>query len=57
MTDNRRITRETHFVTGSQRMDLRVPVDELSKSGIVEEVQAFKDVEVRRLTSQYGTAA
>ncbi|WP_420112963.1 radical SAM protein [Pseudactinotalea sp.] len=40
-----------------QRMDLCIPVAELSKSGIVEEVQAFKDAEVRRLTSQYGAAA
>ncbi|WP_037973680.1 radical SAM protein [Streptomyces sp. NRRL WC-3742] len=40
-----------------QRMDLCVPVAELPKSGIVEEVQAFKDAEVRRLTSQYGAAA
>ncbi len=36
---------------------LCVPVAELPKSGIVEEVKAFKDAEVRRLTSQYGAAA
>ncbi|MFD7579425.1 hypothetical protein [Kitasatospora sp. NPDC059817] len=30
---------------------------DLSKSGIVEEVQAFKDAEVRQLTSEYGAAA
>ncbi|MFI9323026.1 hypothetical protein ACIGXI_25055 [Kitasatospora aureofaciens] len=40
-----------------QRMDLCVPVADLLKSGIVEEVQAFKDTEVQRLTSQYGAAA
>ncbi|MGW3178770.1 radical SAM protein [Kitasatospora sp. NPDC001119] len=40
-----------------QRMDLCVPVAELPKSGIVEEVLAFKDAEVRRLTREYGAAA
>ena len=40
-----------------QRMDLCVPVADLLKSGIVEEVQAFKDSEVQRLTSRYGAAA
>jgi cyclic pyranopterin phosphate synthase len=39
-----------------QRMDLCVPVAELLRSGIVQEVQAFKDAEVRRLTSQYRAA-
>jgi cyclic pyranopterin phosphate synthase len=38
-------------------MDLCVPVAGLSKSGVVEEVRAFKDAEVRRLTGQYGAAA
>ncbi|WP_406097908.1 hypothetical protein [Kitasatospora purpeofusca] len=40
-----------------QRMDLCLPVTELPTSGIVEEVQAFKDAEVRRLTSEYGAVA
>jgi cyclic pyranopterin phosphate synthase len=40
-----------------QRMDLCVPVDELPRSGIVDEVRAFKDAEVRRLASEWGAAA
>ncbi|WP_328474498.1 radical SAM protein [Streptomyces sp. NBC_00448] len=39
-----------------QRMDHCVPVDELAASGIVEEVRAFKDAEVRRLTREHGAA-
>lgn len=53
------LTEQGEYMVGVciQRMDLCVPVAELSKSGIVEEVQAFKDAEVRRLTSRYGAAA
>ncbi|RKE19994.1 radical SAM protein [Streptomyces sp. TLI_171] len=53
------LTEQGQYMVGVciQRMDLCVPVADLAKSGIVEEVQAFKDAEVRRLTSQYGAAA
>ncbi len=37
-----------------QRMDLCVPVSDLPNSGIVGEVKAFKDAEVRRLTREYS---
>lgn len=53
------LTEQGEYMVGVciQRMDLCVPVAELLKSRIVEEVQAFKDAEVRRLTSLYGVAA
>ncbi|MFR9723336.1 hypothetical protein ACL02R_08185 [Streptomyces sp. MS19] len=53
------LTEQGQYMVGVciQRMDLCVPVAELPKSGIVEEVRAFKDAEIRRLTSQYGAAA
>ena len=37
-----------------QRMDLCIPVSDLPNSGIVGEVKAFKDAEVRRLTREYS---
>ncbi|MFI6155314.1 hypothetical protein ACIBCA_21795 [Kitasatospora sp. NPDC051170] len=49
------LTEQGEYTVGVciQRMDLCVPVAELARSGIVEEVQAFKDAEVRRLASEY----
>lgn len=40
-----------------QRMDLCVSVADLAGSGVVEEVHAFKDAEVRRLSREHGLAA
>ncbi|TQF05863.1 radical SAM protein [Kitasatospora acidiphila] len=53
------LTEQGEYMAGVciQRMDLCVPVAELSRSGIVEEVRAFKDAEVRRLSRQYGAVA
>ncbi|MCC9308981.1 radical SAM protein [Kitasatospora sp. RB6PN24] len=53
------LTEQGEYMAGVciQRMDLCVPVTELSRSGIVEEVRAFKDAEIRRLTRQYDAVA
>ncbi|GAB7186174.1 hypothetical protein ATKI12_6005 [Kitasatospora sp. Ki12] len=53
------LTEQGEYMVGVciQRMDLCVTVADLPRSGIVEEVLAFKDAEVRRLTSEYGAAA
>ncbi|GLW53725.1 radical SAM protein [Kitasatospora phosalacinea] len=50
------LTEQGEYTVGVciQRMDLCVPVAELPDSGIVEEVRAFKEAEVRRLARRYG---